>query len=145
MQNNYKWCVNEVQVRSFCLVADVKRAYRSWTTPSPFALCRQSALCNVSLRSKKCCEIIKQIETSNRFFALFGRNKRHRSNLNQKAWFLIINFHLSHPFVPLLPLFRMTKIASYWGFSRSIFFIGAFHAPYNFKSTVMLNLFQHLF
>ena len=48
-----------------------------------------------ALRSKKCCEIIKQIETSNRFFVLFGRNKRHRSNLNQKAWFLIINFHLS--------------------------------------------------
>ena len=67
-----------------------------------------------ALRSKKCCEIIKQIEKSNRFFALFGRNKRHRSNLNQKAWFLIINFRLSHSFVPLLRLFRNSWIYRYF-------------------------------
>ena len=42
------------------------------------------------------------------------RNKRHRSNLNQKAWFLIINFHLSHSFVPLLRLFRNSWIYRYF-------------------------------
>ena len=52
----------KLKIRSFCLVADVKRAYRSWTTPSPFALCRQSAFVSFSCRYKKMKITIKQIK-----------------------------------------------------------------------------------
>ena len=63
-----------------------------------------------------------------------------------KAWFLIINFHLSHSFVPLLPLLRMTKMTSYWGFSRNIFFIIIFLKLFYFTTSLILtNLFIYSF
>ena len=36
-------------------------------------------------------------------------------------------------------LLRMTKISSYWGFSRNIFFVGAFHVSYYYRVLFMFS------